>query len=394
MKSITQRSIPVPGIIIGVCALVALLFGVMATSGAQAATNLPKSGQRLITIHDGTQDKGILTRATTLRQVFKEANIEFDERDRVEPGLDEELVANNYEANIYRARPVIVVDGAIRQKIMTPYRTPKQIAKDAAITLQDEDTATLSANSNMVSEGAGVQLSIKRATPFTFIFYGTKSTNYTQAKTVAEMLKQKNIILSKDDTLSVPLSTKVHAGMTIELWRNGIQTATTEEGIPFETEKVQSSDHPVGYRQTQTPGTPGKKTVTYEIEMKNGKEVSRKVIQSIVMREPLKQVEIVGIKASLPTGSHQDWMTAAGISPDDYGYVNYIISKESGWNPAAINPVGYYGLGQTNLNAISSACPNWQSDPVCQLKFFNGYAVSRYGNWQAAHAFKVNRGWW
>jgi len=135
-------------------------------------------------------------------------------------------------------------------------------------------------------------------------------------------LKEKNIDPKKDDTLSVDRSAKIISGMKIELWRNGKQTITAEEDVKFEVEKVQDANRDSGYREVKQAGENGKKNVTYEIEMKNGVEVSRKEIASVVTKEPKKQIEIVGTKVSLPSGSHSDWMSAAGISPDDYGYVN------------------------------------------------------------------------
>jgi resuscitation-promoting factor RpfB len=296
MINIARKSNPLFGMMLGIGSLIFLVFGFLVVSQVQAASARPQNGERLITIHEGNRNRGILTRADTLRQAFREANIEIDARDRVEPGLDEELVASSYDVNVYRARPVIIADGAVRKKIMTPYQTPKQIAKDAEITLQDEDIATLSANTNMVSDGAGVQLTVKRAKPFMFVFYGTNTPSYTQAKTVGEMLKQKKITLGKDDTLSVPPQTEIQPGMTIELWRNGIQTATAEENIPFGTEQIKDADRPVGYKEIKTPGTLGKKTVTYAIEMKNGQEVSRTSIQSVITTPPVNQVEVVGTK--------------------------------------------------------------------------------------------------
>jgi hypothetical protein len=128
--------------------------------------------------------------------------------------------------------------------------------------------------------------------------------------------------------------------------------------------------------------------------MQNGKEVSRKEIQSVVVTQPTKQVEVIGTKVSLPPGSHEDWMRAAGMSPDNFGYINYIFMHESGWNPASSNGGMYVGLGQTNPANLSAACPQWQSDPICQIRFFNGYAVSRYGSWSGAYDFKASKGWW
>jgi len=381
------------GIICSVIFLLVLIFGVGAATQAKADSNLP-AGQHLITVHDGNQTRGILTAAATLRDAFKTAGINIDPNDMVEPSLDDPLVATNYEVNIYRARPVTIVDGAIREKVMSPYQTATQIAKQAGVTLHDEDTTTMTANTDMVSEGAGVQLTINRATPFTLVLYGTKIQAYTQAKIVADMLKQKQITLGKDDTLSTSLATSIQAGMTIELWRNGKQTATEQQDVPFDVKQVQDVDQPVGYKQVQTPGVVGKKTVTYEIEMKNGQQVSRTEIQSVVTQQPVQEVDIVGTKISLPPGSHTDWMAAAGIAASDYGFVDYIMSHESGWRPNAVSSNGYYGLGQTNLKAISTACPNWQSDPICQLGYFSGYAVSRYGSWQGAYNhWAANRSW-
>lgn len=338
MRSILQKSTPAYGIVIAVCCLLVVIFGGILVSQVNAASTLPAKGERLITVHDGSQDRGILTRATTLRQAFTEASIEIDTRDKVEPGLDEELVANNYEVNVYRARPVIIADGALRQKIMTPYQTPKQIAQDAGVILHDEDITTTNANSNMVSEGAGVQLTIKRATQFTLLFYGTKTTSYTQGKTVGEMLDLKNITLGPDDTLSVPTNTPITANMTVELWRNGKQTATEEQDVAFGTERIHDADREVGYRLVKTPGVPGKRTVTFEIEMKNGQEVSRQEIQSVVTKAPSTQVEIVGTKMTNTfNGSFAEALAR-------------LRGCEAGGVYARNSGNGYYGAYQYNIS--------------------------------------------
>jgi uncharacterized protein YabE (DUF348 family) len=399
MRSLTQKYPFRRQVISLLSFLLVFFFGAILTSSVQAATTQPKpvvsAGEHLVTIHDNGKDKGILTKASTLREAFKASGIRIDPNDLVEPSLDEELVATNYEVNIYRARPITIVDGSVRTKVMSAYQTPQQITEHAGIILHDEDITDTNATSDIVSEGTGIQMTIKRATPVNFVLYGKKIQAYTQEKTVGDMLKKKDVTLGKDDTLSVALNTPITAGMTIELWRNGKQTVTEDQDIAFETEKVQDADHEVGYKEVKTPGENGKKSVTYEIEMKNGVEVGRKEIQSVVTKEAKKQVEVVGTKVNLPPGSHEDWMAAAGISSSDFGYVNYIIMRESSWNPASASADGrYYGLGQTNLKAISSACPSWQTDPVCQLGFFSGYAVSRYKSWQGAYEFKKANGWW
>lgn len=91
-------------------------------------------------------------------------------------------------------------------------------------------------------------------------------------------------------------------------------------------------------------------------------------------------------------GSPEVWMTAAGIDPGDWGYVDFIASKESGWNPDATNPTsGACGLIQAYP---CSKVPGSGYDPVDNLSWANGYAVDRYGSWEQAYAFWQANWWW
>lgn len=334
MNSLTTRSSTPRAFVIAAFSLLVIFIVIIFAVRTDAASSHPSAGERLVTIHDRGIERSILTHSTTLRAAFKEASIELDPNDRVEPGIDAPLVASHYEVNVYRARPVTIVDGAIRQKVMSSYQTPKQIAEQAHIKLQDEDKVSVAASSNMVAEGAGIQLTISRAIEFTLVLYGTKTTVYTQEKTVADMLKEKNIVLGGSDTLNVPVTASMKSGLIVELWRNGKQTATEEQDVAFETEKIQDTDHEVGYHSVTTPGEVGKKTVTYEVEMKNGVQVSRMEIQSVVTKEPKKQVEIVGAKM------------ANTFSGDFAGALARLRACESGGNYANAKNPKYRGAYQ------------------------------------------------
>lgn len=91
-------------------------------------------------------------------------------------------------------------------------------------------------------------------------------------------------------------------------------------------------------------------------------------------------------------GSPEAWMTAAGIAPSDWGYVDYIATRESGWNPNATNPTsGACGLIQAYP---CSKVPGSGYNPVDNLTWANGYAVGRYGSWANAYAFWTANHWW
>lgn len=91
-------------------------------------------------------------------------------------------------------------------------------------------------------------------------------------------------------------------------------------------------------------------------------------------------------------GAPAEWMAAAGIAESDWGYVDYIVSKESTWNPNATNSSsGACGLVQA---LPCSKVPGNGYDPVDNLRWANGYAVGRYGSWAQAHAFWTKNHWW
>jgi len=251
---------------------------------------------RLLTIHDGGSQRVILTEASTIEDALNEADIYVDKNDAVEPVLSEKLVASEYDVNIYRARPVVVVDGVTKSKIITPYQSAKQIAASAGITLYDGDITTLARSNDIVSDGAGLILTIDRATPFTFTLYGKTSEVRTQGQTVGEMLEEKGLVLSKDDRLSPNPSTPLTTGLLVRVWREGRQTVTVDEPIDFEIQKIQDGDQYIGYRAIRTPGQLGGRSVTYEVVVQDGQEVARAEIASLTTKEPIEQVEIVGAK--------------------------------------------------------------------------------------------------
>lgn len=290
-----------------------VFFGMHAPVEAQDAP-----GRRLITLHDRGQAAIFLTDAKTLGDALKQQDIQLDPRDAVEPSRDEELVASEYKVNIYRARPVVIIDGAVRVKTVSPYQTPERIAKDAGFTLNPEDTVTLAASTDYVYDGAGLQLVIDRSLPLTMNLYGRQVEVHTQARTVGDMLEEKNIRFMAADRVQPDATTPITSGMSVRVWREGKQTLSVDQAIPFSREIVYDADRPIGYRVAQSAGTNGMRSYTYEIEIKDGKEISRVEIANIVTREPTKQVEVIGIYnngTGLTQGKGaQYWTDSKGVS--------------------------------------------------------------------------------
>lgn len=366
-------------------ALLACTLTLFFVHGRADAAN--ESRGRLVTIHDRGQEKVLLSTAETIGGALKDAGVAIDSHDAVEPGLDEKLIATEYQINIYRARPVTVVDGPTRQKVITAYQTSEQIAKDAGITMYPEDTTTLSRADNLVADGAGLQLTIDRATLFNFTLYGTKSEVRTQGDTVAEMLKEKGVTLGANDRVSIPVSTPVTAGMDVQVWREGKRTVTVEEPVAFDTEQIRDADRALGYSAVQTAGVTGKRNATYEVEIRDGKEVARVEIASLVTVQPSKEVIVVGAKLPVPTNPTENqalghaMMLEAGYGEDQWSCLVNLWSRESGWRTMAGNPSsGAYGIPQSlPASKMATYGADYLTNPKVQIAWGLNYIKDRYG---------------
>ncbi|MEI7689642.1 MAG: phage tail tip lysozyme [Candidatus Saccharibacteria bacterium] len=303
---------------------VAFLFVILAiiltVSGVTSADNgKPSENGRLITIHDRSVEKVIITQAATIGDALKEAGISVDDKDMVEPAVTQKLVASDYQVNVYRARPILVVDGSVRTKIITSFQTPAQIAQAAGIQLYDEDIAVLGLSDNIMSDGLGLRLTITRAVPFSFTLYGKTQTVRTHGKTVGEMLSEKGIKLEANDKVVPAAETPLTEGLAVRVWREGKQTVTVDEVIAFDVDRIEDADQMVSYSAIKTAGEPGSRSVSYEITVRDGIEVGRIEIASITTKQPKKQVEVVGVKGQYTTPTENenitwDYLRTAGFS--------------------------------------------------------------------------------
>lgn len=373
-----------------------LLISILAISNSSAKAT-EGEGEKVLSIYDDGIKQAYRTDAKTVGEALKEKGYELSSADSVEPKIDEKLSGTNYNINIYRARPVLIEDGAIRERIMSSGQTPAQIAKDAEIKVFDEDKISIMDSASTIEDGVSSQIKIIRAKLITVNLYGKETQFRTQSATIKDFLSEKNIKLAANDELSLPIDTKIGEGGSFSIWRNGKQTITAEEDIEFDIEKIEDADKDEGFREIKEAGEKGKKDVVYEVEMRNGQEISRTKISEVETKKAKKQVEIVGIKKKGPSkyvggGSKDEWLRASGIPEQYWAYVDSIVSRESGWNPNATNASsGACGLAQA---LPCSKVPGNGYNPVDSLRWMNGYVNGRYGGWAGAYNFWQANHWY
>ncbi|MCA9327247.1 DUF348 domain-containing protein [Candidatus Saccharibacteria bacterium] len=349
------------------------------------------------------------TNADTVGQLLDKLDITLGKNDRVEPDRTVPITQDRFRVNVYRGAPVHIVDGVATYNTITAAATPRSMVTRAGVQLYPEDTVTLTTSDNFVLKPIiGLQAVVARATPVEVTLYGAPPvTLRTQTKTVGEFIKDKKIVITNKDTVKPALNTPIAAGMHIDVIRDGVHTITVEEDIAPPEETITDPTLSIGATAVRQAGSAGKRANTYEIDVQQGEEVSRKLLQSVTTVEPVKRVVVIGT-AVYVAPDKTAVMAAAGISPSDYGAVDYIVSRESGWCPTklqgthvcpasapAVIPSGRgYGLGQaTPGTKMASAGADWATNPVTQLRWCTSYA-SRYGGWQGAYQHWIKSHWW
>lgn len=383
----------IPVIIIGGLTMLAAIVLIIINRGNPLPT-LQASDTRIVIVTTAEGEQTVPTRAQTVGELLERLEITLNPGDVVEPAADAEIFTDNYRVNVYRARPVTLVDGGTQPKhVLSAATTPRSISRQANLTVYPEDAFTATPPVNFTLSGSlGQVIAIQRSVPVALSLYGQPLTTRTQAKTVGDLLAEKHVQLRAGETVQPEANTPITANMAVFVNSPGIRVETVTEEIAFSTQTIEDATLSFGTSAVRQQGVPGQRVVVYQINLQTGE---RTKFQEITLAEPVQHIVARGKIINIPSDK-EAVMRAAGISPSDYGYVNYIISKESGWNAAARNVrSGAGGLCQAlPASKMATAGGDWATNPVTQLKWCNGYAIGRYGSWSAAYNTWLSKHWW
>lgn len=287
-----------------------------------------------VTIYDDGAELTVKTAAPTVKDVLERAEISINDADLVEPALDSVITSDDYNINIHRARPALVIDGMNRRYVMTASFDPKTIVREAGLTVYDGDEIIIDVNRSFLEAGAV---------------------------------------------------------STYRVERNGGRTLTIEESIPYATETRYDYNLAKGERQLEQPGEDGRRLSIYEVKFENNVEVSRELISEETVLEPVPEIIVVGAKATIPPERAQcaNWAREAGVAEEDLQVALDLIYHESGCRYNAKNSSsGAYGIPQALPgNKMATKGDDWETNPVTQIRWMIDYVNGRYGGWQQAMNF-------
>ncbi|GAA4097269.1 transglycosylase SLT domain-containing protein [Nonomuraea soli] len=92
----------------------------------------------------------------------------------------------------------------------------------------------------------------------------------------------------------------------------------------------------------------------------------------------------------------KEMLAAFGFGEEQWGCLEKLWHKESGWNERAMNRYsGAYGIPQSLPGTkMASAGSDWQTNPATQIKWGLGYIKGRYGSPCGAWGHSQAKGWY
>jgi uncharacterized protein YabE (DUF348 family) len=384
-----------------------ILLGLAATHST--TTFHPDTSYITIVSHDH-QKQTVPTNERTVGALLKKLNIRVTSRDRVEPSLSTAIDQENFRINVYRAVPVTITDGTTTSTTYTAAATPRSVVAQTGQSLFAEDKVSAEPARNFVAQQSiGERIVIQRSVPVTLNVYGTMLSLRTHATTVSELLRSKNVRLTKADTVIPAGDTPITSNMQVFVNRVGTQIVTETQTVPAPMQVITDPSLSFGTSAVRQQGSSGTQVLTYQVNSQNGVVVSRTLLQTVVTVAPVPQIVVRGQAVSIPADK-QAVMAQAGISANDYKYVDYIASHEGGWcptkiqgthncpgymNPSDVPTYGGYGIFQaTPGQKMASAGGDWATSAVTQIRWATGYAVARYGSWEGAYNhWTVSHNW-
>lgn len=119
--------------------------------------------------------------------------------------------------------------------------------------------------------------------------------------------------------------------------------------------------------------------------------VEAKKAQTLAAAEKSAQsvaTRVIPHAQAAPVGNCGAWMQAAGVT--DIGNATWLINKESGCNPNAVNR----SSGACGIPQALPCSKLGTSDPVAQIRWMQNYVMARYGSWANAVAWHQSHNWY
>jgi uncharacterized protein YabE (DUF348 family) len=335
-----------------------------ATADSKALISLYADGQQHIF---STDDK-------TVGDVLRHEGVKLAEGDLVEPAADSVVPRGQFNINVYRARPVLVQDGLQTYRLNNAYQSPRLLALAAGLIIHPEDSFRTEIITDVAGNGAvGEKVTVERAKPINVKVDGKLRLIRTQARTAADALATSGVVLGASDTVSVPRTAPVTAGMSIAITRVTEAVVTLTQVLPRPVQKIADPKTLKGQTAVKEAGSDGQKTVVYRVHYKDGVETGREAIQTVSETKPVPKVIVEGTKVMF-AGSVEHWRPLVEAAAAQYGLdpnmMLRIMMCESRGNASAVS--NFVVMGQHPTGLFQFLPSTWRANGGTDDNIFDG----------------------
>ena len=297
--------------------------------------------QKTLTLTVDGQSRSVHTYAGTTGEVLADEGLTPAAHDVVLPSTSAE-VGDGDTIVLNRARPLSLTVDGVKRDVYTTARSVDDALDQLGYRGQD---LVLSASRSERLPLGGMALSVDTPKNVTLVVDGQTRAVSTTAATAADLLAEQRVTLSPTDTTSLALTQPLMNAMTLQVHRVQVSEVTVTEPIDYKTVQTEDPNTDEGTKKVTTKGVKGQQTVTYRVTVTDGVETAREKLGQQVAKAPVDEQVAVGTK---PVEK-----TTVSASADGLNWAA-LARCESGGNPRAVNPAGYYGLYQFSLSTWRS----------------------------------------
>lgn len=234
----------------------------------------------------------VKTHADTIKELLDELDVPLRSQDYLYPKANKK-VNENLNVVWKQANMVHIVKDNEKKTIWTTASTVAEFLKEQNIVLKEQDQISPKPQA-AIRDKMNIKLNI--AYHLTFLDGGKEKQVWTTSATVADFLTQQGIKLNELDRVEPSLTETIAENGVVNVIRVEKVTDVVEEPVQFAVVTKKDDSLEKGQEKVISPGKHGRVAKQYEVVLENGKEVSRKLMTEQNILTKKDKVVAVGTK--------------------------------------------------------------------------------------------------
>ena len=247
--------------------------------------------QPVTVVLDGKEET-VRTHAETVKELLGELDLEVLEQDRITPSLDSPITKNG-RVSWDPAKPIRFIAWGEEETVWSAAKTVGDFINEQNIELSEHDRISPSRDTELDQK---TEIIVDTAFLVTIKDKNEEKQVWTTSTTVVDLLKHQEIKLNELDRVEPEASTQVTENMVVNVIRVEKVTDVVEAPVDFAVVTRKDSSLPKGTEKVVDKGEKGLEKQTFEVVLENGKEVSRKLLNSEKIRDSKDKIVALGTK--------------------------------------------------------------------------------------------------